>query len=87
MYYIYIYNFANNYKINQTIKLIMPTLSQLSQKTKGRQKKLHKDSTKALENAPRKRGVAIKVYTTSPKKPNSAVRKVAKVKLCTGRKL
>jgi len=65
----------------------MPTLNQLSQKIKGRKKKHHKDRTKALENAPQKRGVAIKVYTTSPKKPNSAVRKVAKVKLCTGRKL
>jgi len=65
----------------------MPTLNQLSQKIKGRKKKHHKDRTKALENAPQKRGVAIKVYTTSPKKPNSAVRKVAKVKLCTGRKV
>ena len=49
--------------------------------------KIHKDQTKALAGAPHRFGVAIKVYTTSPKKPNSAVRKVAKVKLSTGRKL
>ena len=50
-------------------------------------KKLHKDQTKALAGGPHRFGVAIKVYTTSPKKPNSAVRKVAKVRLSTGRKL
>jgi len=65
----------------------MPTLSQLSIKFKGRKRKLHKDQTKALAGAPHRYGVAIKVYTTSPKKPNSAVRKVAKVKLSTGRKV
>jgi small subunit ribosomal protein S12 len=50
-------------------------------------KKTHKDQTRALAGAPQRFGVAIKVYTTSPKKPNSAVRKVAKIKLSTGRKL
>lgn len=65
----------------------MPTLNQLATKYKCREKKIHKDQTKALAGAPYRFGVAIKVYTTSPKKPNSAVRKVAKVKLCTGRKL
>jgi len=65
----------------------MPTLSQLSIKFKGRKRKLHKDQTKALAGSPHRFGVAIKVYTTSPKKPNSAVRKVAKVKLSTGRKV
>jgi len=65
----------------------MPTLSQLSLKYKGRVRKHHKDQTKALAGAPHRFGVAIKVYTTSPKKPNSAVRKVAKVKLSTGRKV
>ncbi len=65
----------------------MPTLNQLSLKGKWRTKKKHKDQTKALAGAPHRFGVAIKVYTTSPKKPNSAVRKVAKVKLSTGRKL
>lgn len=65
----------------------MPTLSQLSINKKGRKRKTHKDQTKALAGAPFRYGVAIKVYTTSPKKPNSAIRKVAKVKLSTGRKL
>jgi small subunit ribosomal protein S12 len=65
----------------------MPTLTQLAIKDKGRKRKHHKDQTKALAGAPQRTGVAIKVYTTSPKKPNSAVRKVAKVKLCTGRKV
>jgi len=65
----------------------MPTLTQLAIKSKGRQRKHHKDQTKALAGAPQRRGVAIKVYTTSPKKPNSAVRKVAKVRLSTGRKV
>lgn len=64
----------------------MPTLNQLSINKKGRKRKIHKDQTKALAGAPFRYGVAIKVYTTSPKKPNSAVRKVAKVKLSTGRK-
>jgi len=65
----------------------MPTLNQLSLKKKWRTKKIHKDQTKALAGAPHRFGVAIKVYTTSPKKPNSAVRKVAKIKLSTGRKV
>jgi len=65
----------------------MPTLNQLSLKGKCRTKKIHKDQTKALAGAPHRFGVAIKVYTTSPKKPNSAIRKVAKVKLSTGRKV
>ena len=59
----------------------MPTLNQLSLKGKWRTKKKHKDQTKALAGAPHRFGVAIKVYTTSPKKPNSAIRKVARVKL------
>jgi len=65
----------------------MPTLTQLVIKYKCRKRKHHKDQTKALAGAPQRYGVAIKVYTTSPKKPNSAVRKVAKVKLSTGRKV
>jgi small subunit ribosomal protein S12 len=65
----------------------MPTLTQLAIKHKGRLRKIKKCRTKALKGAPHRFGVAIKVYTTSPKKPNSAVRKVVKVKLSTGRKL
>jgi len=64
-----------------------PTLNQLYIKFKGRKKKHHKDQTKALAGAPHRFGVVIKVYTTSPKKPNSAVRKVAKVRLSTKRKV
>lgn len=63
----------------------MPTLNQLAQKKKGRKKKQHKDQTKALAGAPFRNGVALRAYITSPKKPNSAQRKVAKVKLNTGR--
>lgn len=65
----------------------MPTLTQLVLKKNNRKLKKKKDQTKALNGAPHRFGVAIKVYTTSPKKPNSAVRKVAKVKLSTGRKV
>jgi len=50
-----------------------------------RKKKVNKIQTKALRGCPQKRGVCVKVYTTNPKKPNSAVRKVCKVRLCTGR--
>ena len=48
----------------------MQTLNQLNLKKKWRTKKIHKDQTKALAGAPHRFGVAIKVYTTSPKKPN-----------------
>jgi small subunit ribosomal protein S12 len=65
----------------------MPTLNQLVSLKKNRKIKKKKDQTKALAGAPHRFGVAIKVYTTSPKKPNSAVRKVAKVRLSTGRKV
>lgn len=61
----------------------MPTINQLHNKC--RRKKLRKDQTKALMGCPQKSGICVKVYTTSPKKPNSAVRKVAKVRLSTGR--
>jgi small subunit ribosomal protein S12 len=70
----------------------MPTINQLVRK--GRQDKIYKNKTPALslnfntntgkakpDNNPFKRGVCVKVYTTTPKKPNSAVRKIAKVKL------
>jgi small subunit ribosomal protein S12 len=53
----------------------------------GRTKKESKCKTKALEGCPQKKGVCIKVYCTKPKKPNSAMRKVAKVRLSTGREI
>ena len=58
----------------------MPTTSQLVRK--GRKKPVRKDKTPALTGrAPQRRGVCTRVYTTTPKKPNSALRKVARVKL------
>jgi small subunit ribosomal protein S12 len=57
----------------------MPTISQLVRK--GRKKPVNKSKSAALDSCPQRRGVCTKVYTTTPKKPNSAMRKVAKVKL------
>ncbi len=60
----------------------MPTINQLVRKARKRVKK--KTKTPALKGAPQKRGVCTRVYTTTPKKPNSALRKVARVRLTTG---
>ena len=60
----------------------MPTINQLVRK--GRKKLAKKTNTPALKKAPQKRGVCTRVYTTTPKKPNSALRKVARVRLTTG---
>ena len=60
----------------------MPTVNQLVRK--GRVASKAKVKTPALRGAPQKRGVCTRVYTTTPKKPNSALRKVAKVRLTTG---
>lgn len=60
----------------------MPTIQQLVRK--GRKALTSKSKSPALENCPQKRGVCTRVYTTTPKKPNSALRKVAKVKLTNG---
>jgi len=60
----------------------MPTISQLVRKP--RQKQVSKSKTPALRGAPQKRGVCTRVYTTTPKKPNSALRKVARVRLTNG---
>ncbi len=57
----------------------MPTINQLVRK--GRQKVRKKGTTPALQGSPQKRGVCTRVYTTTPKKPNSALRKVARVRL------
>ena len=57
----------------------MPTISQLVRK--GRQDKIGKTKTPALKGSPQRRGVCTRVYTTTPKKPNSALRKVARVRL------
>lgn len=60
----------------------MPTIQQLIRK--GRKSKGSKTASPALGNSPQKRGVCIRVYTTTPKKPNSALRKVARVRLTNG---
>lgn len=57
----------------------MPTISQLVRK--GRYKAANKSKSAALDSCPQRRGVCTRVYTTTPKKPNSAMRKVAKVRL------
>lgn len=57
----------------------MPTINQLIRK--GRQEGVKKSSAPALKECPQKRGVCTRVYTTTPKKPNSALRKVARVRL------
>ena len=61
---------------------VVPTINQLVRK--GRQRKVVKTTTPALKGSPHRRGVCTRVYTTTPKKPNSALRKVARVKLSSG---
>ena len=60
----------------------VPTINQLVRK--GRQDKVAKNKTPALKGSPQRRGVCTRVYTTTPKKPNSALRKVARVRLTSG---
>jgi len=61
----------------------MPTINQLVRKGRKRVKK--KTKAPALDGSPQKRGVCLRVYTTTPKKPNSALRKVARVRLSNGK--
>ena len=63
----------------------MPTINQLVRKGRTPQKKRNK--VPALDSCPQKRGVCTRVYTTTPKKPNSALRKVARVKLTNGQEV
>ena len=60
----------------------MPTIQQLVRQ--GRSSKFTKSKTPALKGSPQRRGVCTRVYTTTPKKPNSALRKVARVRLSSG---
>ena len=60
----------------------MPTINQLVRK--GRQKQKKKTTAPALDACPQKRGVCVRVYTSTPKKPNSALRKIARVRLTNG---
>src|SRR5438045_9745603 len=63
-------------------RLIMPTISQLVRA--GRKKIVSKTKSPALQNSPQKRGVCVRVFTQTPKKPNSALRTVARVRLTNG---
>jgi small subunit ribosomal protein S12 len=63
-------------------EVALPTIAQLVRK--GREQKSDKTKTPALKGAPQRRGVCTRVYTTTPKKPNSALRKVARVRLTSG---
>ena len=63
----------------------MPTINQLVRKS--RQSMQEKSTAPALKNCPQKRGVCTRVYTTTPKKPNSALRKVARVRLTNGQEV
>ncbi|MDA3969865.1 MAG: 30S ribosomal protein S12 [Desulfobulbaceae bacterium] len=60
----------------------MPTINQLVRQ--GRKKQVKRTNTPALQACPQRRGVCTRVYTTTPKKPNSALRKVARVRLTNG---
>jgi small subunit ribosomal protein S12 len=60
----------------------MPTINQLVRKR--REKQVKRSNTPAMQGCPQKRGVCVRVYTTTPKKPNSALRKVARVRLANG---
>lgn len=60
----------------------MPTIQQLVRK--GREVLVEKSKSPALDSCPQRRGVCVRVYTTTPKKPNSAMRKVARVRLTNG---
>ena len=63
----------------------MPTIQQLVRK--GRKKLTFKSKSPALDSSPQRRGVCTRVYTTTPKKPNSALRKVARVRLTNGKEV
>jgi small subunit ribosomal protein S12 len=70
---------------NQGEEIFMPTINQLIRK--GRVPQKTKSKVPAMEQNPQKRGVCTRVYTTTPKKPNSALRKVAKIRLTNSREV
>nr|AVK39556.1 ribosomal protein S12 [Paralemanea sp.] len=61
----------------------MPTIAQMLKKTRAHKKTKHKSPS--LQGSPQKKGICVRVYATNPKKPNSAERKVAKVRLANGK--
>jgi small subunit ribosomal protein S12 len=72
----------NGYSSKNLKEEAMPTINQLIRQ--GRQRQTRKSQTPMLEECPQKRGVCLSVTTTTPKKPNSAVRKIARVRLVNG---
>ena len=76
---------SKGFSLFQLQNIIMPTINQLIKKS--RIKPIARNKVPALERQPLKRGVCVKVYTTTPKKPNSALRKVARVKLTNGQEV
>lgn len=79
------WNIAWEIYANEIIRersISMPTINQLVRQ--GRKKIVSRSTTPALKGSPQKRGVCVRVYTTTPKKPNSALRKVARVRLTNG---
>jgi small subunit ribosomal protein S12 len=72
-------------KVTEKVKGFMPTINQLVRK--GREPQKAKSKVPAMDANPQKRGVCTRVYTTTPKKPNSALRKVAKVRLTNAREV
>ena len=77
--------FAVRRQLTTTNNVLMPTISQLVRK--GRTTLVDKSKAPALDACPQRRGVCVRVYTTTPKKPNSAMRKVARVKLTNGKEV
>ena len=74
------------FKVKQQIKNNkMPTIQQLVRK--GRAELVDKSKSPALDSCPQRRGVCVRVYTTTPKKPNSAMRKVARVRLTNSKEV
>jgi small subunit ribosomal protein S12 len=78
-------NFLGSVGRQRKVKGFMPTINQLIRK--GREPQKAKSKVPAMEQNPQKRGVCTRVYTTTPKKPNSALRKVAKVRLTNQREV
>jgi small subunit ribosomal protein S12 len=76
------YTVASYDRDRHTLEGYVPTINQLIRK--GRKQKTKKTSALALKSCPQKRGVCTRVYTSTPKKPNSALRKVARVRLTNG---
>ena len=74
--------FTFSYQFKRLGTFSMPTINQLVRQ--GREVETIKSKSPAMQNSPQRRGVCTRVYTTTPKKPNSALRKVAKVRLTNG---